>query len=76
MLGNVYEFCADRYAYYEPGPAADPKGPTFGATRVVRSGSFSELPNFARAAARGECGRGWRAGDYGFRLARPQSDGE
>ena len=42
MLGNVWEWTADRYAehYYEQSPAQDPRGPDQGEYRVLRGGSW------------------------------------
>lgn len=42
MLGNVYEWVADRYDphYYEVSPDHDPTGPIEGRFRIARGGSF------------------------------------
>jgi formylglycine-generating enzyme required for sulfatase activity len=42
MLGNVSEWCADRFAqdYYKDSPSIDPAGPSSGVERVIRGGSW------------------------------------
>ena len=58
MLGNVREFCLDRYApdTYNSYPAGDvivdPKGPDSGKEHVIRGGSFSSDPADLRSARR------------------------
>jgi formylglycine-generating enzyme required for sulfatase activity len=40
MIGNVYEWCLDIYGEYPISQIVDPQGPTSGATRVYRGGSW------------------------------------
>ena len=56
MLGNVMEYCADRYqedAYsLIPDGALDPQGPADGEEFVVRGGFYASLAGAVRCAAR------------------------
>lgn len=54
MNGNVVEWTADWYTetYYQNSPTKNPQGPAAGKTRVVRGGSWIDLPLAVRSASR------------------------
>jgi formylglycine-generating enzyme required for sulfatase activity len=54
MHGNVFEWCGDHFArdYYGQSPLVDPTGPATGTTRVIRGGSFYNLPLYCRSSYR------------------------
>ncbi|MCE2486014.1 MAG: formylglycine-generating enzyme family protein [Desulfurellaceae bacterium] len=70
MHGNVQEWVQDWYGGYPHGAVTDPRGPSSGARRVDRGGSWFNSARQCRAADRGDSSPGYRNGDLGFRLAR------
>lgn len=70
MIGNVFEWCQDRYGQYPENPVTDPAGPNAGNSRVVRGGSWDSFPEACRSAARDSRLPNTVSGDLGFRLVR------
>jgi formylglycine-generating enzyme required for sulfatase activity len=73
-VGNVWEWCADRFSatYYGRSPIDDPRGPEIGDERVLRGGSFlchDSYCNRYRVAARTGNTPGSSAANVGFRCA-------
>ncbi len=69
VIGNVWEWCADRSGNYSPGRVTDPKGPGEGIHFIMRGGSWDAGPAECRSAY-----RGFDEGDHirsgcGFRVA-------
>ncbi len=73
MHGNVWEWCADRYASELQG-GVDPEGPNSGVSRVCRGGSWHCSEAISRAASRGRAGSSLRINNLGFRLALVPSE--
>lgn len=69
MHGNVWEWVQDWKGAYTAGAAEDPTGPSTGALRVIRGGSWYFPAQFVRAAYRLWYVPGYRVGDLGFRPA-------
>lgn len=71
LAGNVAEWTADSYEdAYEAMPVTDPKGPSFGAYKVVRGGSYQDAMPWLRAASRSFRPPSTRDTAIGFRCAK------
>ena len=68
MYGNVSEWCNDWYGDYADGESRDPRGPSSGASRVLRGGSADDFDRSCRSAARSWDAPGHSLFKYGFRL--------
>jgi sulfatase modifying factor 1 len=74
VTGNVWEWCADRFArdYYRASPVDHPPGPAEGTRRVMRGGSYlchASYCNRYRVDARGANEPDSSTGNLGFRVA-------
>jgi formylglycine-generating enzyme required for sulfatase activity len=70
MSGNVWEWCQDWKGDYSSSAQTNPKGPSTGSGRVIRGGSWIDLPQICRVASRLYYTPGFRYGYIGFRLSR------
>jgi formylglycine-generating enzyme required for sulfatase activity len=68
MHGNVWEWCQDWYGEYPKNEVVDPQGHESGSARVLRGGSFTNIPQFLRSATRHELVPTGRDQVIGFRL--------
>ena len=70
MLGNVWEWTADRKGNYPSGMVTDPRGPSTGSYWVIRGGGWVNYARNVRSANRSFNSPGERYNAFGFRLVR------
>lgn len=75
MIGNVREWCADRYGEYGDDETTDPTGAKAGWNRVLRGGSWNDDAAECRAARRLFYRPTYRSPDYGCRVVLAQATG-
>ena len=76
VLGNVNEWCWDRYGPYPEGAAVDPLGAEDGTNRVGRGGTFRALAPLVRSASRVGFHPNTRNDDLGVRVIRTLRGGD
>lgn len=71
MAGNAAEWVADWYDwnYYHKIPELNPSGPLTGEKRVLRGGSWADVPSALRATARFSADPNFEDRTIGFRCA-------
>jgi formylglycine-generating enzyme required for sulfatase activity len=71
MAGNVWQWTSDWYGSYSSGEQQNPTGPSSGSSRVLRGGSWYDVPGVLRSAYRYGIDPGGRNDNLGFRCVDP-----
>ena len=69
LLGNVWEWCSDWYGGYSGASEENPAGAEAGKHRILRGGSWNNIPRNARVSNRGRYEPAKRYVSIGFRCA-------
>jgi formylglycine-generating enzyme required for sulfatase activity len=68
LSGNVFEWCLDFFEAYRGKPRTNPRGPSTGAQRIYRGGSWKSRAASLRASARQFNNPDYFSNDVGFRV--------
>jgi sulfatase modifying factor 1 len=78
MCENVHEWCSDWFDpdYYSSSPERNPQGPSSGARKSSRGGSWRHHVKISRCSTRSSIPPEFKYADYGFRVVRDCPDSE